>query len=68
MHTTHTLNSCVSQSNCYLSFLCVDYGEDDDDDDEEDYLKPDSDCSPTSTGDATQTSFYVIIILKVTAQ
>uniref|UniRef100_UPI0037E70D1D SH3 domain-binding protein 2 isoform X2 n=1 Tax=Semicossyphus pulcher TaxID=241346 RepID=UPI0037E70D1D len=26
-----------------------DYGEDDDDDDEEDYLKPDSDCSPTST-------------------
>lgn len=27
-----------------------DYGEDDDDDDEEDYLKPDSDCSQTSTG------------------
>ncbi|KAM3599308.1 uncharacterized protein V6R79_003543 [Siganus canaliculatus] len=25
------------------------YGEDDDDDDEEDYLKPDGDCSPTST-------------------
>lgn len=37
----------------YLFFLCVDYGEDDDDDDEEDYLKPDSDSSPTSTGDAT---------------
>ncbi|XP_070780544.1 SH3 domain-binding protein 2 isoform X2 [Enoplosus armatus] len=30
-----------------------DYGEDDDDDDEEDYLKPDSDCSPTSTGRPT---------------
>ncbi|XP_040914452.1 SH3 domain-binding protein 2 isoform X1 [Toxotes jaculatrix] len=27
-----------------------DYVEEDDDDDEEDYLKPDSDCSPTSTG------------------
>ncbi|KAM4527291.1 SH3 domain-binding protein 2 isoform 2-T2 [Odontesthes bonariensis] len=27
--------------------------EDDDDDDEEDYLKPDSDCSPTSTGRPT---------------
>ncbi|KAM6975902.1 SH3 domain-binding protein 2 [Tautogolabrus adspersus] len=26
-----------------------DYAEDDDDDDEEDYMKPDSDCSPTST-------------------
>lgn len=32
----------------------VDYIEDDDDDeDEEDYLKPDSDCSPTSTGRPT---------------
>ncbi|XP_074473579.1 SH3 domain-binding protein 2 isoform X3 [Sebastes fasciatus] len=30
-----------------------DYVEDDDDDDEEDYLKPDSDCSPTSTGRPT---------------
>ncbi|XP_019112500.1 SH3 domain-binding protein 2 isoform X2 [Larimichthys crocea] len=30
-----------------------DYGEDDDDDDEEDYLKPDSDLSPTSTGRPT---------------
>ncbi|XP_070844408.1 SH3 domain-binding protein 2 [Chaetodon trifascialis] len=30
-----------------------DYGEDDDDDDEEDYLKPDSDCSPTSSGRPT---------------
>lgn len=27
-----------------------DYVEDDDDDDEEDYLKPDGDCSPTSSG------------------
>nr|XP_033502231.1 SH3 domain-binding protein 2 isoform X2 [Epinephelus lanceolatus] len=30
-----------------------DYVEDDDDDDEEDYLKPDGDCSPTSTGRPT---------------
>ncbi|XP_042250387.1 SH3 domain-binding protein 2 isoform X1 [Thunnus maccoyii] len=30
-----------------------DYVEDDDDDDEEDYLKPDSECSPTSTGRPT---------------
>ncbi|XP_029301090.1 SH3 domain-binding protein 2 isoform X2 [Cottoperca gobio] len=30
-----------------------DYGEDDDDDDEEDYLKPDNECSPTSTGRPT---------------
>ncbi|XP_051268148.1 SH3 domain-binding protein 2 isoform X3 [Dicentrarchus labrax] len=31
----------------------VDYVEDDDDDDEEDYVKPDSECSPTSTGRPT---------------
>ncbi|XP_029921807.1 SH3 domain-binding protein 2 [Myripristis murdjan] len=30
-----------------------DYIEDEDDDDEEDYLKPDGDCSPTSTGRPT---------------
>ncbi|XP_071322546.1 SH3 domain-binding protein 2 isoform X2 [Trachinotus anak] len=30
-----------------------DYVEEDDDDDEEDYLKPDNDCSPTSTGRPT---------------
>ncbi|XP_071762778.2 SH3 domain-binding protein 2 isoform X1 [Centroberyx gerrardi] len=30
-----------------------DYMEDEDDEDEEDYLKPDSDCSPTSTGRPT---------------
>ncbi|XP_030005818.1 LOW QUALITY PROTEIN: SH3 domain-binding protein 2 [Sphaeramia orbicularis] len=28
----------------------ADYGEDDDEEDEEDYLKPDSDCSPTHSG------------------
>ncbi|XP_029940569.1 SH3 domain-binding protein 2 isoform X2 [Salarias fasciatus] len=30
-----------------------DYGEDDDDEDEDDYVKPDNDCSPTSTGRPT---------------
>lgn len=31
--------------------------EEDDDEEEEDYLKPDSDCSPTSTGEAKRISF-----------
>ncbi|XP_037122285.1 SH3 domain-binding protein 2 isoform X2 [Syngnathus acus] len=31
----------------------TDYGEDDDDEDEQDYLKPDSDCVPTSTSRPT---------------
>lgn len=54
---THPLCLSVIKLWC-LSFLRADYGEDDDDDDEEDYLKPDSDCSPTSTGDAaTRTPF-----------
>lgn len=43
---------CQPVELCNLSSPCVDYMEEDDDDDEEDYLKPDSDCSPTSIGEA----------------
>lgn len=56
-YTKHTPTLHCVLLNCVISPFTADYGEDDDDDDEEDYLKPDSDLSPTSTGDTAWTLF-----------
>lgn len=54
-NTSRDTLSCSNWSNWTSgTLLSVDYVEDDDDDDdEEDYMKPDNEYSPTSTGKAT---------------